>query len=128
MPQNPCIIASKAITGEVYIFDYTKHTSNPPPNGQCNPDLRLLGHTQEGYGISWNPIAKGQLVSASEDGTVCLWDISAVSKERRSMDAKSIYRGHSSIVEDVAWHCLHDSIFGSVGDDKHLLMFPFVYF
>lgn len=34
----------------------------------------------------------------------------------------TIFKGHSAVVEDVAWHLLHDSIFGSVGDDKKLML------
>jgi hypothetical protein len=36
--------------------------------------------------------------------------------------AKSVYREHQGVVEDVAWHCHHADIFGSVGDDKHLIL------
>ena len=54
--------------------------------------------------------------------TICLWDISAASKDQRTLDAKSIYNGHTAVVEDVAWHLLHDSIFGSVSDDQKLMM------
>ena len=49
MPQNPFLIATKTVNAEVYVFDYTKHPSKPTPNGQCTPDLRLLGHRTEGY-------------------------------------------------------------------------------
>lgn len=73
MPQNPCVIATKVTVGDVYIFDYTKHPSIPSPDSVCNPDLRLKGHSQEGYGLSWSPKLKGHLLSASDDGTVCLW-------------------------------------------------------
>ena len=34
----------------------------------------------------------------------------------------TIFKGHTAVVEDVAWHLLHDSIFGSVGDDKKLML------
>jgi hypothetical protein len=79
-------------------------------------------------------------------------DVAAVAKEQNVLQAKSIYRGHSAVVEvgrraacgrmgpwlttvrggggadgehvqDVAWHSLHDSLFASVGDDHRLLMF-----
>jgi hypothetical protein len=29
MPQNPCLIATKSPSAEVFIFDYTKHPSKP---------------------------------------------------------------------------------------------------
>ena len=37
------------------------------PNGECRPDIRLKGHTKEGYGLSWNPNQNGNLLSASDD-------------------------------------------------------------
>ena len=48
MPQNPFLIATKTVSAEVFVFDYTKHPSKPSPNGVCAPDLRLTGHRTEG--------------------------------------------------------------------------------
>lgn len=53
MPQSHKIIATKTVSGEVHIFDYFKHGSTT--NEEVKPDLRLLGHTREGYGLDWNP-------------------------------------------------------------------------
>lgn len=121
MPQNQCIIATKTPTSDVLIFDYTKHPSKPDPSGECTPELRLKGHTKEGYGLSWNPNTNGHLLSASDDNTICLWNINANPTER-TLDAMMIFTGHTAVVEDVAWHLLHDSMFGSVGDDKKLML------
>lgn len=33
-----------------------------------------------------------------------------------------IFNGHNAVVEDVAWHVLHDAVFGSVGDDHKLMI------
>ncbi|CAF0930556.1 unnamed protein product [Brachionus calyciflorus] len=121
MPQNQCIIATKTPSSDVLIFDYTKHPSKPDPSGECNPELRLKGHTKEGYGLSWNPNVNGHLLSASDDHTICLWNINA-NPTNKALDALSIFTGHTAVVEDVAWHLLHDSIFGSVGDDKKLML------
>ena len=115
MPQNPCIIATKRPSSDVLVFDYTKH-----PSGKCQPDLRLRGHHKEGYGLSWNPNVNGHLLSASDDHTVCLWDINATPKENKIIDAKTIFTGHTGVVEDVAWHLLHESLFGLVADDQKL--------
>lgn len=47
MPQNPDLIATKTVMGEVYVFDRTKHPSQPIGN-ECKPDITLRGHTKEG--------------------------------------------------------------------------------
>ncbi|XP_020627362.1 histone-binding protein RBBP4-like [Orbicella faveolata] len=99
MPQNPCMIATKTPTADVLVFDYTKHPSKPDPNGECRPDIRLKGHTKEGYGLSWNPNQNGNLLSASDDYTVCLWDISSIAKEAKTLDAARIFTGHTAVVE-----------------------------
>ncbi|XP_047298248.1 histone-binding protein RBBP7 isoform X1 [Gorilla gorilla gorilla] len=122
MPQNPHIIATKTPSSDVLVFDYTKHPAKPDPSGECNPDLRLRGHQKEGYGLSWNSNLSGHLLSASDDHTVCLWDINAGPKEGKIVDAKAIFTGHSAVVEDVAWHLLHESLFGSVADDQKLMI------
>jgi len=118
MPQQSSIIATKTISSEVYIFDYTKHPSKPLSDGKCNPDMRLLGHKKEGYGLSWNLLKKGFLASGSDDSYVCVWDIS---KESKTLDALRILKGHESVVEDVCWHPHHTDLLASVGDDKHIL-------
>ncbi|KAI0987492.1 hypothetical protein GJ496_007531 [Pomphorhynchus laevis] len=122
MPQNPCVIATKAPTSDVLLFEITKHSNRTETLGRCNPELRLRGHSKEGYGLSWNPNINGHLLSASDDQTICLWNVNANHNEYRCIDAHTIYRGHTSVVEDVAWHCMHETIFGSVGDDRRLLM------
>uniref|UniRef100_A0A915MKB1 Probable histone-binding protein lin-53 n=2 Tax=Meloidogyne TaxID=189290 RepID=A0A915MKB1_MELJA len=124
MPQNPVLIGTKSPNAEVFIFDYTKHPSNPPQSevNICKPQLRLRGHTKEGYGLSWNINLPGHLLSASDDTTVCLWDIQATTANANFLDAKSIFTAHNAVVEDVAWHVLHDVIFGSVGDDHKLMI------
>ncbi|CAO2586301.1 Histone-binding protein RBBP4 [Lemmus lemmus] len=81
---------------DVPVFDYTKHPSKPDPSGECNLDLPLRGHQKEGYGLSWNPNLSRHLLSASDDHTICLWDISAVPKEGTVEDAKTIHKAHSS--------------------------------
>jgi WD40 repeat protein len=99
MPQNPCVIATKTPSSEVLVFDYTKHPSKPDASGECHPDLRLRGHQKEGYGLSWNPNLNGNLLSASDDHTICLWDINMAPKENRIVDAKTVFTGHTAVVE-----------------------------
>lgn len=122
MPQSPFIIATKTPSSDVLIFDYSKHPSRPDNATECRPEIRLQGHTKEGYGLSWNSNIHSHLLSASDDQTICLWDIGGKTKEAKTLDAKTIYSGHTAVVEDVAWHALHDSIFGSVSDDQKLMI------
>jgi len=122
MPQNPHIIGTKTPSSDVLIFDYTKHPSVPDPNSGCNPELRLKGHSKEGYGLSWNANKEGYLLSASDDHTICLWDINQAPKEAKTLQSMNVFNGHAGVVEDVAWHLHHHEIFGSVADDKKLMI------
>jgi histone-binding protein RBBP4 len=123
MPQNPAIIATKSPSSNVFIFDYTKHPSKPPENGQCLPNLTLTGHQKEGYGLSWNMKREGYLISGSDDALICLWDIQAAKpSENKMLSPLQVFKGHSSVIEDVCWHVHHENLFGSVGDDKQLMI------
>jgi histone-binding protein RBBP4 len=90
MPQDPFIIATKTVSAEVYVFDYSKHDSKPSPDGACRPDLRLTGHKTEGYGLAWSPFQSGHLLSGSDDAQICLWDISGVARTNRVRNASQI--------------------------------------
>ena len=54
--------------------------------------------------------------------TICLWDINTTPKDNRCIDAFTVFTGHTSVVEDVSWHLLHESLFGSVADDQKLMI------
>ncbi|KAJ3400299.1 Chromatin assembly complex, subunit 3, partial [Chytridiales sp. JEL 0842] len=122
MPANPNIIATKTVFGPVYIFDRTRHPSVPNSDGVCLPEIKLMGHTKEGYGMAWHPKKEGLILSASEDTTVCFWDIKASTKSNRELDSLRTFTGHTAWVEDVAWHELHEDLFATVGDDKKMFI------
>lgn len=121
-PHNHFLLATKTVSAEVYVFDYSKHPSKPAADGVCKPDIRLTGHKTEGYGLSWNVQREGYLLSGSDDAQICIWDIQAATANGSSLPALHIYGGHGSVVEDVAWHPCHSALFGSVGDDKRLII------
>ncbi|TFK42029.1 WD40-repeat-containing domain protein [Crucibulum laeve] len=122
MPQNPDLIATKAVTGEVLVFDRTKHSSDPDKSGVCKPDIRLVGQHREGYGLAWNPVKAGHVLGASEDMTVCHWDVNSYQKGKTSIEPTNVFRGHTSVVGDVDWHATQENVFASVGDDKMLMI------
>lgn len=100
------------------VFDYSKHESNPSDT-ICRPQHRCHGHTAEGYGLCWNPLEAGRLLSGSDDSMVCLWDVNSSAID---IQALQILAGHNDVVEDVDWHKLHANICGSVGDDGRFLV------
>jgi histone-binding protein RBBP4 len=83
MPSNTSIVATKTISAEVYLFDCSKQDTKPSAGGACSPDLRLCGHTAEGYGLAWSPLLAGQLLSGADDSLICLWDINAPAKANK---------------------------------------------
>ena len=115
MPQDAHFIATKTVGSEVFVFDWRKFPSEPT-NSVCTPTLRLTGHSKEGFGLAWNPNKQGQLLSASDDHLVCMWNIEAARES--SLDANTVFHGHSDVVEEVDWHKHHECLFGSVGDDR----------
>lgn len=74
MPQDPMLLATKAVNGNVNLFDIRKHPSIPP-DSICHPNYVLTGHTKEGYGLSWSPLRRVYLGSGSDDQKVCVWDV-----------------------------------------------------
>lgn len=117
-PQNANIIATMCNDGRVLIFDRTKHSSIP--QGQVKAQAELVGHTKEGFGLSWNPHEEGKLATGSEDKTVRLWDLKTIKASNNQVKASRIYKHHSSIVNDVQYHPLHKSLIGTVSDDLTL--------
>eukprot|EP01126_Amoeba_proteus_P057037 TRINITY_DN7235_c0_g1_i3.p1 TRINITY_DN7235_c0_g1~~TRINITY_DN7235_c0_g1_i3.p1 ORF type:complete len:260 (+),score=56.81 TRINITY_DN7235_c0_g1_i3:869-1648(+) len=85
---------------------------------KVTPEFTLKGHkagSGNSYGISWNHVGQGQLLSGGDDKMVCLWDINANSS-KHVMDPVTIYQ-LGDVVEDVSWHPMHEEIFATVGDD-----------
>jgi WD40 repeat protein len=104
MPQNSSLIATKSPSAEVLIFNHTKLASLPKEQlasqrADSCPELRLRGHTKEGYGLSWNPINSGHILSASDDHTICLWNVEKTPSEGKFVDTLAIFTGHQAVVE-----------------------------
>ncbi|WYZ38643.1 hypothetical protein EsH8_III_000557 [Colletotrichum jinshuiense] len=114
-PQNPDIIATLCVDGKVLVFDRTKHSLQP--TGKVNAQVELIGHKQEGFGLSWNPHEQGCLASGSEDTTVCLWDLKTLQSGSHTLKPSRKYTHHTQIVNDVQYHPIAKSFIGTVSDD-----------
>jgi len=126
MPQNPFVIATRGPTADVLVFDVAKHPSVPEEKSGCVPQFRCTGHDSEGYGLAWSPLKEWHLLSGSDDHKICFWDLREAATSGKkgtvTVPATSIRTGHTDVVEDVQWHNHNEVLFGSVGDDKQLLI------
>jgi histone-binding protein RBBP4 len=120
MPQNPDLFATLASNGRCYIFDRTKHPSDPTPS--FKPDIVLDFHQQQGFGLSWNTKKAGNLLTAAEDANIALWDVVQSFKpdERTIRSPSRVFKSHSAVVNEVKWHPRDENLFGSVSDDGQI--------
>lgn len=73
-PKAYNLIATKANDANVYLWDYVKHPTHPVDD-QLKPQVVLKGHDDVGFAIDWNPLKEGYLISGSNKGDVCIWDV-----------------------------------------------------
>jgi len=88
--------------------------------------LRLLGHAEEGFALSWNPLKSGTIASGANDGKICVWDITgsiSLEKGNRMDPHITIETPHLGLaVEDICWSHFDENLMLSVGDDKSLTL------
>ncbi|KAI3621980.1 retinoblastoma binding protein 4 [Moniliophthora roreri] len=96
MPQNPDLIATKAVSGEVLVFDRTKHPSEPERDG------------------IWTCLEP-------DEGRTCVGRVGGYDT-KTSIEPTSVFKGHTAVVGDVDWHATKENVFASVGDDKMLMI------
>ena len=122
MPQNQFMVATRGPSAEVFVFDRSKHPSRPEAGSVFSPQIVCCGHTMEGYGLAWSKLKQGYLLSGSQDTTVCLWDVMAgvngSSAAGNQIQPLSIFKGHTSVVEDIDWHAKDANLIASVSDDR----------
>ena len=102
-PLKENIVATKSSLGCIFLFDIDK--------GECIKTFE--GHEKEGYGLAWN---QNLLLSGSYDNKVNLYDI-------QNSNPLISYTNHTDACEDVSWSKTNPSIFGSVGDDKKIILY-----
>ena len=119
-PSNPFLIATKTVTGEVLLFDYSKHPSKPTKEDEVIAQATLLGHTAEGFALDWQKSSSNLLASGAQDGLVCIWSLPSAGGEATPMVTLG---GHpNASVEAVAWNYYQHNNLMSVGDDRRILM------
>lgn len=116
-PSNPFVIATKTVSGDVLLFDYSKHPVRPKVEGQVIPQATLKGHSAEGYALDWSRSGGNILASGAEDNLICIWDTTNSSGDLQPL---LTLVGHSKAVEAVAWNYYQQTCLVSVGDDRRI--------
>ena len=99
MPQNSFIIATKSPNADVLVFDTNKHPASVKET-ECKPELRLVGHSMEGYGLDWSPLHPGRVVSGGDDTKICVWDVNPGGSGKGSaVQPISTFMSHTAVVE-----------------------------
>lgn len=122
-PDKPNIIATKAKDGKIYIYDILKHPKTPL-NGENNPELILEGHSEEGWGLDWQKNSKNELITSSDDGSVCIWDLEKgpLSKEENENEKKNVLSYKKKFIfqekpiNEIKYHRFQENIFSYVSD------------
>ncbi|KAF7457204.1 WD40-repeat-containing protein [Cryptosporidium felis] len=145
MPEHPFIIATRAVNGDILVFDYSKHESFPTDE-LVHPQLLLKGHVSEGYAMDWGKEAlnTNHLISGGSDSVINVWDFNHTTSGIFNSSSRNHFNyrhdlspesegscnlcpptlapvssifWHKSDVNDLKWHPSSRSVFGSVSDD-----------
>ncbi|KAI5962286.1 HAT2 [Candida pseudojiufengensis] len=108
MPQNPTIVGTINGAGGVDLYNIE--------SDERGSFSHFQPHSDNGYGLSWNPITKGLLLTASDDKTVCVSD---TNKENEQIFKKE----GDDIFNDAKWHFFDNNIFASASEDEHLYIY-----
>ncbi|KAH3668858.1 hypothetical protein OGAPHI_002613 [Ogataea philodendri] len=111
MPQNNKVISTINGNGEVFVYCLDSQMNE-------QSKTKLVHHTDNGYGLSWNPVVAEQLVTGSDDQTVAIWDCSQTGAE---LTPTQVFKHHTGIVNDVKWHNFSGNTLGSVSEDKNFI-------
>uniref|UniRef100_A0A7S4UM35 Histone-binding protein RBBP4-like N-terminal domain-containing protein n=1 Tax=Alexandrium monilatum TaxID=311494 RepID=A0A7S4UM35_9DINO len=118
-PRRPQLLATKAATGTVLLFDYKAER----PAKEVRPDAQLVapGPAVDGFALGWSPLRGNLLASGGNDGRLCTWDIEAALKARPCEPLQCL-TAHKGAVCDLVFSRQDPSVLASVGDDGLLCL------
>lgn len=105
------IIACRSDGPDIFVYDYTKHSSSGSTAG---PDTILSGHTEGGFALDWNPMKWGELVTGGRDNLVNIFNIN-----KGLVSSSQI---HTEVVNDVSFSHFDPHMICSVSDDLALVL------
>lgn len=134
MPQDTFKIASFSSVNDIFLYDYSKHTSKLSQDGICRPQAILRGHNDEGFALSWHPMQPGLLISGAQDGQMCLWNLEKPPINSTTPNAQTglecntiiepveIFQSERKLVDAIQWHPFHPAVFGAAAASGTLII------
>lgn len=140
-PQNPDLISTSADSGNIRVFDRTRKPNNFNENDINDndeySDILLSFHNSESWSIDWNMHRKFTLASASNDGSIAIWNLDNQFKpppKQKYSTLNSKFKNSTCVlnnpsisilahdfgVNEIKWLPDHDSLILSVGDDSNV--------
>lgn len=120
-PYRPQLLATKAATGAVLLFDYKAER----PADKVSPDATLVAPTApvDGFALAWSPLRQHILASGGNDGRLFVWDVEVAPRIVASAPLCEL-EAHSGATCDVSFSCFTPTVLASVGDkDRALRIF-----
>mgnify|MGYP003495725232 CR=1 FL=1 len=82
-PFDSTFIASKSSNNNIYVYNYNHYSKDGKKACTNTLKLCLVGHEQEGFGLSWSETNPGILISGSNDAKVLTWDINKLLEKNK---------------------------------------------
>lgn len=117
-PKRPQLLATKAATGTVLLFDYKVER----PAGEVCPEATLTpgGEFADGFALDWSFHQSSLLATGGNDGRLCVWDVEVGPKVRASSPLLDVVAAHKGALGNLAFSRLGTQSLASVGDDGYL--------
>merc|ERR550537_860813 len=121
-PYNPAIVATATESGDVLVFDLSKHPADAAGDGSTNAQATLSGSSMEAYSVEWCSQTNWLVASGADDGVLRVWDVSTAASGSKKIAPLHSLSGHADALEDLSWSHFHPQVIASCGDDRSLLL------
>ncbi|KFD56456.1 hypothetical protein M514_02560 [Trichuris suis] len=127
MPQRSSIVAVKCRRPEVIVVNLGSPSSFQETEKvtveklDSVNHLKLRGHYNERFGLSWNEMLAGYLLSGGRDGILCVWDVNRAAERHVICSPIYDWMTYGVPIIDVCWSSMTPSVFAYVNYDGELV-------
>jgi len=116
-PTRPQLLATKAATGTVLLYDYKAERSA----GEVCPDATLTpgGDVADGFALDWG-YSQTLLATGGNDGRLTIWNVETAPRVQAASPLFDVVAAHRGPLGNVAFSRVATQTLASVGDDGYL--------